>query len=433
MKDSRRLVLLELNEVNFDVASKYVDRLGLSNFARLFESGIRRTSSESRYEQLEPWIQWVSAHSGLTAAEHGIFRLGDIVGSKVPQLFEYLEAKGLRIGAVSPMNAENRLERPAFFFPDPWTQTACDESVWSRILTKAIAQAVNDNSESRITFRSVAALSAGLVKFARPHHYPRYAKLALASRGAPWRKALFLDLFLNDMHCRLLRKQRPDFSTLFLNAGAHIQHHYLLNSYAVDSKGPRNPEWYVSPAEDPVAEMLKVYDEILGDYLSDPHINLIVATGLTQQPYPHATFYWRLKNHDAFLRAVGLRPSAVIPRMTRDFLVEFDSAENARQAERILGALKASTDGVNLFEMIDNRGTSLFVTLTYPHEVSSDMVVIGGGASLHLQDHLVFVAIKNGMHAPHGYICCHGDIARYAPPDGSHVKHIHSTIVQFFT
>lgn len=432
MTEKRRLILIELNEVNFEVARHYVDRLKLDNFRRLFANGVRRTSSEGTYEQLEPWIQWVSAHSGQTAAEHGIFRLGDIVGQQVPQFFEQLESRGLRVGAVSPMNAENRLKRPAYFVPDPWTKTPSDPSLWSRLLTRAVSQAVNDNSEGRITLLNALALGAGLLRFARPKNYRRYADLARRSRGAPWRKALFLDLFLNDLHLGLLDKHRPDFSTLFLNAGAHIQHHYFLNSPHVATDGPRNPGWYVAASEDPLAEMFQVYDGILGEYLDRRDTSLLIATGLTQVPYPYVTFYYRPKAHETLLRQLGLSPKAVHPRMTRDFLVEFEDDAQALAAERLLRGLTSSTDGVALFEEVDNRGASLYVTLTYPNEVTPSTTVLGCANPLKLQDHVVFVAVKNGMHDANGFICCHGDMARFAPTDGAHVKSLHTAVLDFF-
>jgi hypothetical protein len=431
-RPQRQLVLLELNEINLDVAARYVERLGLRNFARLFEQGVRRTSSERRYEELEPWIQWVSAHTGLTAEEHGIFRLGDIVGSRVPQIFEALEAKGLSVGAVSPMNAENRLAKPAYFLPDPWTQTPADPSFWSARLSRAVSQAVNDNSAGRITPRSALTLAAGLARFARPRHYGLYARLARRARGAPWRKALLLDLFLHDLHMRLLRRHRPDFSTLFLNAGAHIQHHYFHSSAVADRGANRNPAWYVAPHEDPMAEMFEVYDAILGDYLDRTRSSLLVATGLTQRPYPKVTFYWRPLDHAAFLSALGIRAVRVVPRMTRDFLAEFSSAQEAAAAQAALHGLRASSDGVPLFEEIDNRGDSLFVTLTYPNDIAADVRVIGAPGEPRLREHVVFVAVKNGMHDPDGFVCCRGEVARHAPPDGAHVKSLHDTIHAFF-
>jgi hypothetical protein len=428
----RPLVLVELNEINFGIAQQYVQRLGLRSFAAICASGLRQTSSETRYEELEPWIQWVSAHSGLSAHEHGIFRLGDIVGSQVPQLYEQLEARGLCVGAVSPMNTENRLRRPAYFLPDPWTRTPSDGSFWSRALSQAISQAVNDNSSGRITARSAAALLLGLLRFARPRHYGLYASLAMHSRRAPWRKALFLDLLLHDVHWGLLRSRRPHFSTVFFNAGAHIQHHYFLNSRVLANTALRNPAWYVAENEDPIADMLSVYDVILSDYLADARTDLIVATGLSQQPYDRVKCYYRLKDHAAFLRQLGVRHARVIPRMTRDFVIEFESAEDSLAAQHQLAALTAASDGVPIFGEIDNRGRSLFVTLTYPHEIRPGSMVAGGAAPVVLFEHVVFVAIKNGMHAQQGYVWCRGDVARHAPADGAHVKSLHAMVLQHF-
>jgi hypothetical protein len=428
----KRLILIELNEVNFDLARQYVESLNLRGFAAMFAGGVRRTASEGRYEQLEPWIQWVSAHSGLKADQHGIVRLGDIVASKVPQLFEQIEAEGFTVGAVSPMNAENRLQRAAYFLPDPWTRTKSDGSFWSRALTRALSQAVNDNADGRITLQSAVVLVLGLLRFARPRHYATYLRLALRSRGAPWRKALFLDLLIHDIHWRLMQAHKPNFSTVFVNAGAHIQHHYFFNSRGNSSQELRNPEWYVPAAADPIAEMLQLYDTLLREYLEDSDCDLIIATGLTQRPYDRVKFYYRLRDHEQFLREVGIRFSRVVPRMTRDFLIEFDDAAAAEQAERQLAALQVKGDGLRLFGEVDNRGTSLFVTLTYPHEITATTELAGDAAQVRLARHVVFVAIKNGMHASHGYLYCRGAVAQFAAGDGSHISHLYGTVMRYF-
>ncbi|HKR37855.1 MAG TPA: hypothetical protein VJT10_23640, partial [Steroidobacteraceae bacterium] len=102
-----RLLLLELNEVNFEFVEAYTRRGELPNFAALFQQhGFTRTTSETSYEQLEPWIQWVTAHTGKSLAEHSVFRLGDIASRDIPQIWELLEERGLKVGAISPMNAK---------------------------------------------------------------------------------------------------------------------------------------------------------------------------------------------------------------------------------------------------------------------------------------------------------------------------------------
>jgi hypothetical protein len=428
----RSLILIELNEVNFDIVRGYVAPQRLKNFARVLGAGLRRTSSESRYEWLEPWIQWVSAHTGLKCAEHGVFRLGDIVGTALPQFFEQVEAGGFRVGAVSPMNAANRLRTPAYFIPDPWTQTPTDGSSWSRALWSALAQTVNDNASGRITGKSAITLLAALLRFARPRHYGLDAHLLRGAIRKPWQRALLLDLFLHDLHMRLYKRHRPNFSTLFLNAGAHIQHHYLLNSKLSPPSAQRNPGWYVSPQVDPLADMLHVYDAILGDYLDMDDTSLVVATGLTQQPYDRIKYYWRLRDHEGFLREIGMRFARALPRMTRDFVVEFDSEADARLGELLLGSLTLSHDGEPLFGDIDNRGKSVFATLTNPSEIRAGMKVLGGAKPLELLPNVAFVAIKNGMHASHGYIAAVGDVTQHLPVDGAHIKEVHDTVLRYF-
>src|SRR3546814_4283540 len=63
-----------------------------------------------------------------------------------------------------------------------------------------------------------------------------------------WAKAAFLDRLLTDMTFSLMRKHRPDYVSLFLNAGAHIQHHHMYDS-AIYPGNRSNPGWYSRSAE----------------------------------------------------------------------------------------------------------------------------------------------------------------------------------------
>ena len=435
MADERRrkLILVALNEINFDIARNYVGKLGLKAFKRLLEGRGIRTTAEPRYELIEPWIQWPSIHTGLSAAEHGIFRLGDIVETAAPQIFEQLEEVGFRVGCVSPMNTANRLRSPAYFIPDPWTRTPSDDSWWSRNLASAISQAVNDNAQSHITPRSAAVLALALLRFARPRNYGRYCSLAWRSRAAPWRKALFLDLFLHDLHLRLFRGRRADFSTVFFNAGAHIQHHYIFNSPFLKVDGVENPDWYVPPHVDPIGEMLLVYDRILADYLELDDTEIIVATGLSQRPYDRAKFYYRLRDHRTFLAAIGVDHSRVEPRMTRDFLIAFRDESAAAAGVSRLEQCCIAGSGERLFEEVDNRGKSVFVTLTYPRLIDgATRFCAAGGPPLPLLPHVAFVAVKNGMHQSEGFAFGTSGVRPLLPADGAHVSSLHTAMRKFF-
>ncbi len=432
---AKRLILLELNEINFDVVAKYVaaDPARFPALKRLLSGSRVRTSCEKQYEELEPWIQWASVHTGKTYAEHRIFRLGDIVGSGVPQIFEQLEQAGYKVGAISAMNAENRLRQPAYFIPDPWTQTPTDSSWWSDSLWQAVSQAVNDNAQARITPKSALQVVLGLMRFARVSHYKKYLSFACACRGKPWRKSLVLDLLLHDVHWQMFNSKKPNFSTLFLNAGAHIQHHYFFNAEPLRrSSSNRNPAWYVLESEDPLADVLGLYDMIVGEYFARSDTDVILATGLAQKPYDRVKFYYRLNSHGDFLHRLGISFKEVFPRMTRDFLVQFEDQKQAQAAQDILAGVRVVDDNMPLFGEIDNRGHSLFVTLTYPLEITAKTQYQLRDRKAALLPEVSFVAIKNGMHQEEGFAFFTPGAARYAPADKAHVATLGTAIMCYF-
>jgi len=427
----KQLILLELNEINFDIAAKYLDSgVSLPALREIMSGRFITTEAERVYEQLEPWIQWPSVHTGKSYGEHKVFRLGDFVNSGEKQFFEKVENAGCRVGAISPMNASNRLVKPAYFIPDPWTQTPSDNSFFSKNIAAAVAQAVNDNSESKLSLRTLINLGLAFFVLVSPRRLIPMARYALSSFGKPWRKALFLDMFLYEVHKTLFKRKRPNFSTLFLNAGAHIQHHYFFSSPFVTSE-LQNPNWYIDPSEDPFLEMLIIYDEMLQDLIKLANTEVIIATGLSQKPFDHLKFYYRLNNHEKFLRDIGIAFSSVVPRMTRDFLITFVSAEQALAASDTLQKVMVNDD-VKLFEEIDNRGSDLFLVLTYPNEITEETTISLGGWSARLDQYVTFVAIKNGEHQSKGFAYFSDGITEFAPASGSHVSKIHNTVLEYF-
>lgn len=398
-----QLLLLELNEVNFEFVEAYAAAGKLPVLgAMIRRHGVSRTTSEESYERLEPWIQWVTAHTGRSFIEHQVFRLGDIVKHDIPQIWEMLEALGMTVGAISPMNAKHRARSPAFFVPDPWTSTEVSGSGTLRRLYAALAQVVNDNAQSKVDIASALALIKGTARYARPANYLEYLRLGVTSFGRSWRRAIFLDVLLADVFIREVARARPNFASLFLNAAAHIQHHYMFSAAPYAGKR-RNPDWYIKPGFDPVLEVYSAYDRIVGQVLrAFGNARVMLATGLHQVPHEEGTFYWRLKDHAKFLQLIGVPCERVEPRMSRDFLVTCAGTAQAERSAEILESA-AHEDGTRLFE-IENRGSDLFVCLTYPREIQPTCrFSVEGRVFEGLHQQVVFVALKNGEHDGIGY------------------------------
>lgn len=428
------LMLVELNEINFDLVRRYIQAgADLPVLTQLVRQGEHTSLSEDIYDHLEPWIQWPSVHTGKTYNEHQVFRLGDAVNYQGSQLFEEIESRGYSVGNLSAMNAANRMEKPAFFIPDPWTDTPADSSFISRALAQAVSQTVNDNTGGKITAQSALNLSLASVALISPRRYFWFVKKLLWALRKPWRKAMFLDLLLAEYFVGLVKRKKPEFSTLFLNAGAHIQHHYMLSSSVLNDTAFRNPDWYVEAGADPLLEIYQQYDEILGRLIRLPNTRYIIATGLSQKPYDKPVFYYRLTDHASFLDLLGIAYVSVEPRMTRDFLIRFADDAARDQAVEKFSAL--TIEGVALFGQLDKRPNEVFVTMDYPREVSSDTVLDANeflGASFKLVDHVNFVAIKNGEHQGKGFVFIDSRLEGAEFKDGDHVARLYDTIMSQF-
>jgi hypothetical protein len=164
-----------------------------------------------------------------------------------------------------------------------------------------------------------------------------------------WKKSLVLDYIIHLVNFYFLKKKKPDFATVFFNAGAHIQHHYYFNSKNYNST-LKNPDWYIKNSIDPIEYMLKVYDEIIGDYLKFCQKNnykIIIATGLRQVPYDKVKFYYRLKNHSLFLKEIGVNFSHLYPRMTRDFEIIFQNNDDLLKAKKILAEIRLERNQIS--------------------------------------------------------------------------------------
>jgi hypothetical protein len=404
MKKLPKIAFVQLNEINFDMIPHYINcGADLPILNKIYDKRIT-TVEEEVYENLEPWIQWYSIFTGTAYKNHKVYRLGDGYERFDANFLTDLTNINISVGAISPMNISKNTAEFTFFVPDPWSRETSVGSYFLDFIGKAVSQGVNDNSGSGLTKQNKFRLLLGLCRYLSfsdfRELYATYRKI----EGRSYRKALFLDLVLVKLHQVCANKFDTQFSSVFLNAGAHIQHHYFLNSSFVKSEIKRkNPEWYISHTEDPVLESLILYEHILESYHTRG-FQLMLATGLQQVPYLQNTFYYRLKDHKQFLSFFDLPYVNVNPRMTRDFEIEFRTLEDKNTVINILSSFEVN--GKKIFGEIMDSGDlndyKVFCTLTYDDEIIKGTYLNYLGRKLDLRDVVNFVAVKNGMHDKHG-------------------------------
>tara|TARA_A100001011_G_scaffold374460_1_gene434979 strand:- start:1011 stop:2306 length:1296 start_codon:yes stop_codon:yes gene_type:complete len=399
-KLEKELLIIQLNEMNFDYAKYYIDKYNLDNLKKLTNLNNCLTYSETDYEKLEPWIQWVTFNTGKSADQHEIFRLGDVNKLKFKQIYERIEELGYGVGAISPMNTDNRLKSPRFFISDPWTMTSGDNNYFHNLLSKCLSKVVNNNSKKKIGFSNYIILIISILRYLRISRYPYFIKLLFSSIKKSWHKVFILELLLHELYFKCLKNSKTNFSSIFFNGIAHIQHHYFFNMENFTSR--KNPDWYLSSNYDPFRETLFFYNKILGDYFNLGK-NFLVITGLSQKPYDMEKYYYRLNSPDSFFNLLKLNYKNIKTRMTRDFLVEFSNKEDAIKAQGVLYNL-VDKNGVNLFNELDLKGDTLFVTLTYPHKIDREFELKINDKKVLFYKYVSFVALKNGMHNGRGFV-----------------------------
>lgn len=397
------IMVLELNELNFHYIQKYVDLGRLPNFKRLIDSdSIKETKSEPNYPFLEPWIQWPTVYTGLTQKEHGLFRLGDAVSKSHDQIWEKLEREGYSVGAISPMNAVNRCQFPNYFLPDPWTKTKTTADLKLTGLYDNIANAVNSNASKKITIMDILTLGVRGISFLNFSVFVRIAREIKYILKYKWAKAAALDMFLFSLKLKLLARYRTDFSTLFLNAGAHIQHHHTYDSMVYDGK-KRNPAWYSDARNykvDPLLFIYEFYDWMIGYLDKKTDISYLVLTGLSQKPNPVDHYQYRIVDSKKLLSLVAVDEVSIEMRMSRDFLLKGDR-NSLKEAKLNLEKWKINQ---NPLFAIDDRGDSLFCQVSHFGSPECLKSCYSDGIKHDLSNFFVLVSIENAIHQTTGYL-----------------------------
>ena len=114
------------------------------------------------------------------------------------------------------------------FFPDPWTSSSLIINKKDKFVHKTLSTFINNNSSNKIKIKDYINLFYILFRFIRVKKFLTYLRLILKSFKNKYYKAIFLDFFSIQILKKYYKNKNFNLSLLFLNGGAHIQHHYLM-------------------------------------------------------------------------------------------------------------------------------------------------------------------------------------------------------------
>jgi len=396
----KKLIILQINEVNFDLVAKYISKGYLPNFKYYLNNfNFFETSSEEKYENLEPWIQWVSFYSGKNFSEHKVSHLNDFDENKWNFLKELELKYNKKLALLFPMNLKNSFSKNSFFLPDPWTETSVNADKSTKKIFYIFKRIILENAGDNIKFSDLLSiLNFSFLKTSTSFKF-FIIKNFLKIIKYKFYKAIIFDYLCWEIFKSLRKQKDYDIFSLFLNSCAHIQHHYFLNS-SVETFMKKNPYWYIKNV-DPILECLKSYDNFLGEFKKDKNIEFLIITGLSQIAIYSPVFYYNLKDHNEFFKKIGVSFTKIIKRMSRDYTLYFDNKEDIINAKNKISSIKLNKQSIFSLKINEKRA---YVELIYDKEIKKDDFINIDGLKLNLKENVNFIAIKNSIHNQKGYL-----------------------------
>jgi hypothetical protein len=416
------VIVLEFNELCPRLMDRFIAAGKLPNFQRLRDQSIAAiTDAEEEAPKLDPWIQWVTIHSGLRADEHNIFDLGQGRQLDRPCVAQILSDHKVPVGVLGSMNT-NYQDLNGFFIPDPWDLEGKAEPSELQPYYQTVASQVQNSS------RGDGLSKAELVRFAwfmarhgiRPSTIMsgiRQVISELRDKGVQWRRSIILERLQLDLFHHLKRKHNTRFSTFFGNSTAHFQHYYWRNS---------EPEIFeAAPGADDhpslrtaIEEGYTNMDYLVGQFLAKyPHSTLVLLTGLSQQPWTETTkCTFRPADFNEFLRFVGIAPDKVEvkPVMAEEFHVLSRDYNSRVDISRRIG--EATINGQPLMKA-RLEGNGVFCGCLVNDLSARDAKIAHpiGGVRKFIDLFQLVHTVRSGRHHPHGLFWIQSSSPRVIP------------------
>lgn len=439
-KKYKRVIQLELNEISQEIISKLSDQGLLPNFSYINHHWkFLQTTSEAEYTHIEPWIQWVTVHTGKTLAEHKIFHLSDAHKLEYPQIWETLDQHSIQSAIIASINTVRRNTSGGIFVPDPWAQHNDTFPKELAPLWDAISSGIQQHATtSKI---SISKLWAG---------YKICAKLGVSKKTFyliikqfiqqkinpknKWRLAAAFDLFLSEIFDNILKTTNFGFYTLFLNSIAHYQHHYWRNFDS--SPFSKNIKYQdIQPDHDPVTDGYKNYDKVLKKIIqyANEDTLIIILSGLSQVPYTEkepegGMNYYRLNNHQNFVKTLGFSGKAY-PMMSRDWQYHYTSIQDKDDFLKMVSRLIINDEA--LFKVSEHTEGYLYIETAYTKGFSdNDMVLRDNYPWIRFSEFFTNIAIKSGHHTGIGNLWISDPSAISISGDSIPLKEVYSLGLQ---
>lgn len=409
-----RVILLELNELCPNLVDRFIDEGQLPHFKKLRDqSNCFVTDTQCDTEYLEPWIQWVTLHTGLRYEDHQVYRLGQSQLLHHDSLWNIASRKGMKSWICGSMNVRVDHDDNTWVLPDPWTLDTGPSHKDLMPFYKFVCSNVQEHTNEgfKLSLRDYGKflffmLKNGLSIKTLSKIFSQLIK-QLVKAPDRWKKAMLLDALQWDVFKYIYKKNKPDLATFFSNSTAHFQHKYWRYmepdkfSLEIDAEE-------IERFQGAVLYGYKNHDELVGEALAmaDENTVIVLATALSQQPFlakeeDGGKRFHRPHEIQKIPNIFGLQGvTKVSPVMSHQFHLICENEAFADIAEDKLNHLMVGNE--KLF-MVNREGDGLFVGCLIARPLHGHEIISFNDQELLFSD-IFYLAdnLKSGGHHPHG-------------------------------
>ena len=408
-----QVIQLEFNELSPSLMDKFIGQGHLPYFKKMRdESLVFVTEAAERSPNLDPWIQWVTVHTGLDMCDHGVKELDEGHLLDRDRVWDLVSKEGKPVWLCGSMSMSHRPSLNGYLLPDPWTTHVAPYPDELAGFFNFVQRNVQEYSNDRVPLSK--SDYANFVSFLVSHGLSLTTATATVqqllrekTKGQRWKRAVILDKIQADIFANIHRKIKPAFSTFFLNSTAHFQHLFWRNM--------EPDQFEVKPSVEENAEyggaILYGYqemDRIVGRMLelAGDDVTLLLATAISQQACAvydkdGGKKIFRPRRAEAALDFFGIpQPYTVTPVMSNQFHVFFETDAAAQAAVEQLD--RARVNGREAIQSQREGNRVLTGVAGWIQPDKETLIEIGDKKAKFFDLFYQLEGMKSGMHHPDG-------------------------------
>jgi hypothetical protein len=422
----RKVLLVELNEVTWNLIDPLIEQGKLPTFARLKREGAWAAPlSVDLPPQLEPWITWTTLYTGRPQADHNVFFLQQPPETiRAKRIWEICDQAGLSVGVYGSLCSWPPRQVKGFYVPDtfaPDTTTYPESLQAIQKLNLTYTRSIRlPSDEDGLLFK--AKLGAQLLNLGlSAGTMTRITSQLARERRRPhqrWQRVALQPFTNFDFFSRLYRRHRPDFASFHTNHVAHYMHTYW-KAMQPDAFPQQTSEEEKQNYGGAIEHGYRSADELLKrmmDLLDDQTV-MVVASSMGQKPFvtplKKGKRIGQLRSLDRLVDILGAQGRVrTLTTMSDQFnLYPDSSATKGLLHDRLEAAYIDSPDRPMFY--VTAVAESITVTLRHYDETSEDSICVfphrETDESYRFED-LVYATgmVKSGCHDPVGTLIFYG-------------------------